>query len=70
MGVTFADIVDEIKTLDMESKEYLVDVIKKQLIEARRKEIKKNADESLKALQDGKVEFGSLKRMKTVIHEA
>jgi hypothetical protein len=69
MNVTFADIVDEIKILDIASKEYLMDLIKKQLIEARRREIKKNADESMKALQAGKITFGSLKRMKTAIHE-
>ncbi len=69
MNVRFSDIVDEIKTLDIESKEYLVDLIKKQMIETRRKEIEDNANESVKALQAGKVAFGSLKRMKTAIHE-
>jgi hypothetical protein len=69
MNVTFADIVDEIKVLDIASKEYLVDLIKKQLIEARRREIKKKADEGMKALQAGKITFGHLKRMKTAIHE-
>ena len=69
MSVKFADIVDKIKILDIESKEYLLDLIKKQLIDERRKEIKKHADESIKEYQAGKIKFGSLKQMKTAIHE-
>ena len=46
-----------------------MDLIKKQLIEERRKEIKSHADESIKELQAGKIKFGSLRQMKIAIHE-
>jgi len=68
MSVRFADIVDKIKTLDIESKEYLMDLIKKLLIEERRKEIKRHAEESLKEYKEGRIKFGSLKGIKTALH--
>jgi len=64
MSTKLAEIVDEIKSLDMETKEYLNDLIKKLLIEERRKEIKKNAEGSIKEYKRGKVEFGYVKDMK------
>ena len=64
MSTKLAEIVDEIKSLDMETKEYLNDLIKKLLIEERRKEIKKNAEASIKEYKRGKVEFGCVKDMK------
>lgn len=69
MGVKFADIVDKIKALDTESKEYLMDLTRKLLIEERRKEIKRHAEESLKEYKEGKIKFGSLKKIKTALHE-
>jgi len=60
MGAKFADIVDEVKRLDIESKEYLMDLIKKLLIEEKREEIMRNAEESLKEYEEGKIEFGTL----------
>ena len=69
MSVKFADIVDKIKALDIESKEYLMDLIKKLLIEERRKEIKRHAEESLKEYKEGKIKFGSVKDIKTALHE-
>ena len=68
MSVKFADIVDKIKTLDIESKEYLMDLLKKLLIEERRKEIKKHAEESLKEYKEGRIKSGSLKDIKTALH--
>lgn len=68
MSVRFADIVDKIKTLDIESKEYLMDLLKKLLIEERRKEIKRHAEESLKEHKEGRIKFGSLKGIKTALH--
>ncbi len=69
MGVKFADIVDEVKGLDIESKEYLVDLIKKLLIEERREEIKKNAEEGLKEYEEGKIKFGALKDVRAALYE-
>jgi hypothetical protein len=69
MSVKFADIVDKIKELDIESKEYLMELIKKLMIEERRKEIKRHAEESLKEYETGKIKFGSIKDIKTALHE-
>ncbi len=69
MTVKFANIVDEISILDIESKEYLMDLIKKQLVAERRKEIKKHADESIEEYHAGKIKFGSLKQLKIAVHE-
>jgi len=69
MSVKFADIVDKIKELDIESKEYLMELIKKFMIEERRKEIKRHAEESLKEYEAGKIKFGSLKTIRTALRE-
>ncbi|MGR3309193.1 MAG: hypothetical protein ACUZ77_00310 [Candidatus Brocadiales bacterium] len=67
MSVKFTDIVDKIKVLDIESKEYLMDLIRKLLVEERRKEIKRHAEESLKEYEEGKIKFGPLKDIKNDI---
>ncbi len=69
MTTKLAEIVDEIKVLDIETKEYLSDLIKKLLIDERRKEIKKHAEASLKEYKNGKIKFGSLKEIKSLLHE-
>ncbi|GAQ95562.1 hypothetical protein TAGGR_334 [Thermodesulfovibrio aggregans] len=69
MSVKFADIVDKVRELDIESKEHLLELIKKSLIEERRKQIKKHAEESLKEFYDGRIKFGSLKDIKKVLYE-
>jgi hypothetical protein len=69
MSVKLAEIVDEIKVLDIETKEYLSDLIKKLLIDERRKEIKRHAETSLKEYKNGKIKFGSLKDIRASLHE-
>lgn len=69
MSVKFASIVDKIKELDVESKEYLVNLITKLLIDERRKEIKRNAEESLEEYKAGKIKFGTLRDIKTTLYE-
>lgn len=69
MSIKFSDIVDKIKVLDVESKEYLMELIEKLLIEEKRKEIKRHAGESLKEYKAGKVKFGSLRDIKRALHE-
>jgi len=70
MSVKLAEIVDEIKVLDIETKEYLSDLIKKLLIEERRKEIKKHAEASHKEFKNGRIKFGSLKDIRVLLHKA
>jgi hypothetical protein len=69
MSVKLAEIVDQIKGLDIETKEYLSDLIKKLLIEERRKEIRRHAESSLKEYKRGKIKFGPLKDIKAALHE-
>lgn len=69
MSEKLVDIVDKIKVLDLETKEYLSDLIKRLLIEERRKEIKKHAEVSLKECKNDKIKFSSLKDIKTSLHE-
>jgi len=69
MSVKLAEIVDEIKVLDIETKEYLSDLIKKLLIEELRKDIKRHAEASLKEYKNGKIKFGSLKDIRASLHE-
>ena len=44
-----------------------MELIKKFMIEERRKEIKRYAEESLKEYKEGRIKFGSLKDIKTVL---
>jgi hypothetical protein len=69
MNINFAKIVDEVKELDSESKEYLIDLTKKLLIEEKREEIKRHAEESLKEYEKGKIHFGSINDMKKKLYE-
>jgi len=70
MSVKLAEIVEKIKGLDIETKEYLSDLIKKLLIAERRNEIKRNAEASLREYRKGKIKFGSLKDIKASLPEA
>ena len=70
MSVKLAEIVEKIKGLDIETKEYLSDLIKKLLIAERRNEIKRNAEAGLREYRKGKIKFGSLKDIKASLHAA
>jgi len=69
MNINFAKIVDEVKELDSESKEYLIDLTKKLLIEEKRRDIKRHSEESIKEYEEGKIHFGSMKDMKKELYE-
>lgn len=53
----FADIVEEVTSLNMEEMQEIRDIISKILIEKRREEILKNHGEALKDAQEGKLKF-------------
>jgi hypothetical protein len=69
MSVRFAQLIEKIKGLDIESKEYLMDIIKKLLIEERRKEIKSHAEQSLQEYKEGRIKFGNVRDLKAAMHE-
>lgn len=55
MSQTFAEIVEDVKQLSPAEKEELQQLLKKYLIEERRREIRENADAGLKEFQEGKL---------------
>ncbi len=59
MSQTFADIVEDVKQLSPEEKEELQELLKKYLIEERRREILKNCEAGLLELSEGKLTFTS-----------
>lgn len=56
MSTTFAEIVEDVKQLSFAEQEALHELIRKFLIEARRSEIRQNAEASLEEYRDGKIE--------------
>jgi predicted transcriptional regulator len=59
MSQTFAEIVEDVKQLSVAEKEDLQELIKKYLIEERRREIRENAEAGLKEYEDGKLQLFS-----------
>jgi hypothetical protein len=53
-----------VEALPPEDQETLVDVIRRRLIELRRTEIAANAEATLKAIREGKAQFGSVDDLK------
>ena len=56
-------IIDEFSHLPLEDKEYAIDVITKQLIEAKRDAIARRAKQTDSNLKKGQVKKGSLKAL-------
>jgi hypothetical protein len=52
-------LIDDFSQLALEDKEYAVDVIKKQLIEAKRKAIARRAKEAMANLKKGIIKRGT-----------
>ena len=69
MSVKFAQLIEKIKELDIESKEYMVDIIKKLLIEEKRREIKRHAEQGFQEFKEGRIKFGNIKDLKAALHE-
>jgi len=59
MPSNFADVVEVVKTLSIEDKMELRDLLEKYLIEARREEIIKNYQESAEEFRSNKLRFSS-----------
>ena len=58
-NTTLNKLIDDFSQLDLEDKEYAVDVIKKQLIEAKREAIAKRAKEAMTNLKKGIIKRGT-----------
>lgn len=59
MNQKFADVVEEVKQLSVAEKEELQELLRKYLIEERRRKIRENAEASLQEYREGKLEFFS-----------
>lgn len=62
--LTFDEALSSIEKLPLEQQETLIETIHKRLIEARRKEIAKNARETLGAYRAGKVKRGTARDLR------
>jgi hypothetical protein len=56
MSQTFADIVEDVKQLSPEEKAELQELLKKYLIEEKRRAILENAEAGLKEYREGKLQ--------------
>ncbi len=56
MSQTFAEIVEDVKQLSPAEKEELQELLRKYLIEERRREFRENAEAGLKEYEDGKLQ--------------
>ena len=64
MGSTALNkIIEEFSHLPMNDKEYAIDMIKKQLIEAKREALVKRAKEAIGNLKNGMTKKGSVKEL-------
>ena len=59
MSQTFADVVEDVRQLSLAEREELQEIIKRSLIEERRREILQNCEAGLEELREGKLTFTS-----------
>lgn len=57
MSQTFAEIVEDVQQLSLAEKEELQELLRKYLIEERRREIRENAEAGLREYREGKLEL-------------
>ena len=63
----FQEIIDQVTSLSIEDQDYLFELIRKQRIDARRKEIAANAQKIFKAVEEGTAMKGSFEDLKTYL---
>ena len=67
--IEFHKVIEEIKLLNLEDKIYLKDLLDRMLIEEKRKQIKKNAEESLREYKEGRIKFGTIEDLRKEAYE-
>ena len=60
-GTTLNELIEEFGRLALDDKEYVVDILKKQLIEGKRDAIAKQAQGAVTNMAKGKVKTGTVK---------
>ena len=61
---TLNKLIEDFNHLPLDEKEYLVEIAKKQLIEAKREEIAKRAKEAEKNYKKGRIKSGTVKDLR------
>lgn len=56
----FQDAIETVEKLPPDDQMLLVDIVRQRLLEQRRSEIAQNAQETLKAVREGRAQFGSV----------
>ena len=70
MSLDFANVVEEVKKMSSEDKEELKFLLERYLIEEQREDIYKNYKESLKELQENKLDFSNdINKLKGIMDE-
>lgn len=57
---TLNRIIEDFNNLPLDDKEYALEIIRKQLIEARRESIARRAEEAIKNLKEKKIKEGTI----------
>ena len=52
--------LDVVESLPLDEQETLIDLVRRRLVERRRAEIARNAEETLQAVRDGRAQYGSV----------
>lgn len=65
--ITFSKVLDTVEQLPQDQQEKLIDIIHRRLVEARRQEIARNAQETLKAYRSGKAKQGSVRDLRKTL---
>lgn len=58
-AIPFQEAIDVIEALPPEDQEALIDLVRRRLIERRRAEIARHAAETLRAVREGQVRYGT-----------
>ncbi|HDZ87093.1 MAG TPA: hypothetical protein ENH38_00555, partial [Nitrospirae bacterium] len=62
-STTLNKLIEDFSHLKLDDKEYAVEIIKKQLIEAKRDSIAKRAREAMANLKKGRIKKGTVKEL-------
>ncbi len=63
MNYSVQDTLDAIDELELPDQELVFDLFSKRIVERRREQIRLNADDTLKAVQEGKSKKGNLQSL-------
>ncbi len=61
--ITLDRVLDEAEHLEIDDREYLLDILSKRLVEQKRMEISKRVKEAVKAYKEGNVKRGNLESL-------